>query len=130
MKSMRILFIALCLALAVGARAEAAAPADANAIVMASLDAMGGKSKLLAVRSAVVTAVGTRAMVEQSERPTGPYFIDHYRYTESVDLSDVRVRTERSDWGYAGPQWWLAQINPLENTVLVDRGVSASKLLP
>jgi hypothetical protein len=124
---MRILWIALGLALAVGAGAQAAAPTDAHAVIAASLEAMGGKSNLLAIRNVVVTAVGTRAMVEQSERPTGPYFVDHYRYTEIVDLGDLRVRTERSDWGYAGPQWWLSQINPLERTVLVDGGVAADR---
>ena len=60
------------------------------------MTAMGGSDKLLAVHSVADTFVGTRAMVEQSERPTGPYFVDHLRTTESADLDAApRSRGQR-----------------------------------
>jgi hypothetical protein len=97
----------------------------AHAILAAAISAMGGSDKLLAVHSVADTFVGTRAMVEQSERPTGPYFVDHLRTTESVDLDGARVRDASEDWGYAGPAWWLTQSKGYASDVLVDHGVAA-----
>jgi hypothetical protein len=96
----------------------------AHTILAAAIAAMGGSDRLLAIHSVTDTFVGTRAMVEQSERPTGPYYVDHYRTTESVDLANVRVRTKSEDAGYAGPAWWLTQSKPYPSDVLVDGGVS------
>src|SRR5271154_180024 len=96
----------------------------AHAILAAAMTAMGGSDKLLALHSVSDTFVGTRAMVEQSERPTGPYFVDHLRKTERVDLDGARVRDASEDSGYAGPDWWLTQSKPYASDVLVDRGVA------
>jgi hypothetical protein len=118
---LRTFVVLLALTLPVPA---AAAKDRAQAILDSAFTAMGGRAPLLNVRSVADTAVGTRAMVEQSERPTGPYFVDHYRFTESLNLDDARVRTQEQDWGYAGPQWWLTQTKPGEQTMLVDGGVA------
>jgi hypothetical protein len=96
----------------------------AHAILAAAMTAMGGSDKLLAVHSVADTFVGTRAMVEQSERPTGPYFVDHLRTNESADLDAGRVREVSEDSGYAGPAWWLTQTKPYASDVLVDRGIA------
>src|SRR5580692_732133 len=96
----------------------------AQMVLSAAFEAMGGRVRLLGIHSVSDTAVGTRAMVEQSERPTGPYFVDHFRATESLDLERERVRTQSQDWGYAGPQWWLTQTKPSDGTLLVDGGIS------
>jgi glyoxylase-like metal-dependent hydrolase (beta-lactamase superfamily II) len=96
----------------------------AHALLLAAFQAMGGRDRLERIHAVTDTAVGTRAMVEQSERPAGPYFVDHYRFTESIDLDGGEVRTERQDWGYAGPQWWLEQSNPSGTLTVVDRAVA------
>jgi hypothetical protein len=96
----------------------------AHAILAAAMAAMGGSDKLLAVHTVAETFVGTRAMVEQSERPTGPYYVDHLRTNESVDLDGARVRDASEDSGYAGPTWWLTQSKPYASDILVDRGIA------
>jgi len=101
-----------------------AAPDRAQAILAAAFDAMGGRQALSRIHTVADTAVGTRAMVEQSERPSGPYYVDHYRVTEQLDLDAVRVRTQQDDWGYSGPVWWLTQSKPSDQTMLVDGGVA------
>src|SRR5579884_4558119 len=98
----------------------------AHALILAALQAMGGRQRLLAVHSVNLTAVGTRQMVEQSERPTGPYFIDQFTLTQSVDLQREALRARRQDWGYAGPSWWLNQREPLSTDVLADGGIAGS----
>jgi hypothetical protein len=98
----------------------------AHAILAAALTAMGGGDKLQGLHTVSDTFVGTRAMVEQSERPTGPYFVDHYRTIESVDLDTVRVRTQSEDAGYAGPTWWLTQLRPYPSDVLVNGDVAGA----
>jgi hypothetical protein len=118
----RLLVVALAIVLPIPAQA---AQDRAQAVLSAAFEAMGGRATLLGIHTVSDTAVGTRAMVEQSERPTGPYFVDHFRATESLDLEQVRVRTQSQDWGYAGPQWWLTQTKPSDGTVLVDGGISA-----
>jgi hypothetical protein len=98
----------------------------AHAVLAAAIAAMGGAQRLEAIHTVADTYVGTRAMVEQSERPTGPYFVDHIRAAESVDLDGVRVRTKSEDSGYAGATWWLTQKAPYASDLLVDRDVAGS----
>src|SRR5580698_8967312 len=110
----RLLIVALAIVLPLPAQA---AQSRARTIVNAAFEAMGGRKRLVGIHTVSDTAVGTRAMVEQSERPTGPYFVDHFRAAESLDLERVRVRTQSQDWGYAGPQWWLTQTKPSDGTL-------------
>jgi hypothetical protein len=119
---LRIVYIYV-LALAMPVRATAA-PDRAQVILAAAFDAMGGRQALSHIHTVADTAVGTHAMVEQSERPSGPYYVDHYRFVEQLDLDAMRVRTQQDDWGYSGPVWWLAQSKPSTQTMLVDGGVA------
>lgn len=98
---------------------------DAHALVLAAIAAMGGRDRLQSVHSVKATIVGTRAMVEQSERPTGPYFADHFHLDESVDFDSGSVREAREDWAYAGPTWWTNQTSPYATQIVVDSGVGA-----
>ncbi len=48
----------------------------ARAYLSSALQAMGGEAKLRAMRGIEYTVVGDRTMIEQSERPEGPYYRD------------------------------------------------------
>jgi hypothetical protein len=69
-----------------------AADRAAQTIVRAAIKAQGGEQALRALRSVGFEAIGYRNMVEQSERPEGPYVIEFDRITESHDLAGSRFR--------------------------------------
>jgi len=101
-----------------------AAP-SAQAIVARGLAAMGGRAKLAALRSIDYVAVGERQMVEQSERPSGPYFLDWYRMHETRDLVGRHTRIEIDRDGYAVNHWWLPQHDPGHAVVVLDANAAA-----
>jgi len=86
---------------------------------------MGGRDRLEAISSVEYTAVGERDMVEQSERPTGPYFIDHFRLHEIRDLTQHRTRIEQTDEAYAAEQWWLQQPTQEPQMTIINDDVAA-----
>ncbi len=86
---------------------------------------MGGRHRLETISSVEFTAVGERDMVEQSERPTGPYFIDHFRLHEVRDLTGRRVRLEQTDEAYAADQWWLQQPAQQPHVTIINDDVAA-----
>ncbi len=90
------------------------------------MDAMGGAQRLAGITALDYVAVGTRLMVEQSERPTGPYYIDHFRVHQTRDLGKFRTRIEQSDAGYAGDAWWLQQLDPPVTATVLNDDVAAS----
>ncbi len=45
----------------------------AHAVLSAAIAAMSGRDRLQSIHAVDYTAVGERAMLEQSEQPTGPY---------------------------------------------------------
>lgn len=97
---------------------------SAHAIVGAAMSAMGGEARLRAISAIAYTAVGERQMVEQSERPTGPYFLDHFTVTQTRDLVNLRTRIEQHDQAYAAGDWWVKdEPNP---TTLVLNGETST----
>ena len=74
--------------------ADAAQVADqqAVAIVRSAVAAQGGEQALRALRSVRFQATGYRNMVEQSERPEGPYVTEFNRIAELHDLAGSRFR--------------------------------------
>jgi len=79
---------------AFGITADAAQAADqeAVAIVRSAVAAQGGEQALRALRSVRFEATGYRNMVEQSERPEGPYVTEFDRIAELHDLAGSRFR--------------------------------------
>ncbi len=63
-------------------------------------------------------------MVEQSERPTGPYFTDHFRLHEIGDLAQHRTRIEQTDEAYAADRWWLQQLKQEAQTTIINDDVA------
>lgn len=75
--------------------AATARPADdpARAILRQGLEAQGGEAKLRALKSIRYEAAGYRNMLEESERPEGPYIEEFLAVTETDDLAGRRYRT-------------------------------------
>lgn len=119
---MSVLALVAAAFLSVG-RAEASDLA--HSYLASAMSAMGGEAKLNGIRAIEYRAVGTRMMVEQSERPTGPYFIDHFRLHEIRDLAHNRTRIEQTDGAYAADKWWLQQPDPLPNVTILNDDVAA-----
>jgi hypothetical protein len=98
----------------------------ARSYLASSMAAMGSEEKLAGITAIEYRAVGTRMMVEQSERPTGPYFIDHFQLHEIRDLQRERARIEQSHEAYAADKWWLQQTDPSTSTTVLNDDVTAN----
>ncbi len=96
-----------------------------HAVLDRAFEAMGGRDRLQAISSVEYTAVGERDMVEQPERPSGPYFIDHFRVHEIRDLRERRTRIEQTDEAYAADQWWLQQPTQQPQVTIINNDVAA-----
>jgi hypothetical protein len=71
---------------------SALADSAASEVLRQALDAQGGEAALRAVTSVSWQATGYRNMVEQSERPEGPYLTEFDELTEVHDLEQQRLR--------------------------------------
>ena len=67
--------------------------ADARTLIAQALAAQGGEKMLRAIRSVSWIGTGYRNMVEQSERPEGPYLTEFQTITETDDYAGDRHRT-------------------------------------
>jgi hypothetical protein len=96
-------------------------PSGGNAadLLHGALAAMGGEQKIRDLKTIHFTAAGHRNLLEQSERPEGPYIIDYFHIDEWRDL-------EHGSW----KQETKTQ-NALEEgarTVIVSGGAAVQKL--
>jgi hypothetical protein len=114
-----------CAILGFVASDRAAADESAEAIVRSSATAMGGEALLRSIRTVEFYGVGERQMVEQSERPTGPYLLDHFALHEIEDLDGRRLWTDQQDQGYASNGWWLQKTTPDDTTTIVNGSIVA-----
>lgn len=74
------------------AAAQAADPATTSLLHQA-LSAQGGEAKLRSLNAVRWSAVGYRNMLEQSERPEGPYIVEHQTVSEIHDQKGGRLRS-------------------------------------
>jgi hypothetical protein len=84
-----------------------AAALGARVLVAQSLDAMGGEARLRALHTVRYESIGHRNMLEQSERPEGPWFQDYETITTLLDFADQRWWTSARSRGYSSAHWWL-----------------------
>jgi hypothetical protein len=65
-----------------------------NAVSLArkALDAMGGEQKLRNMETIIFKAIGHRNMLEQSERPEGPYVVEYEEISEARDFKTNSLR--------------------------------------
>ncbi|MGZ5198315.1 MAG: hypothetical protein ACXWC4_00960 [Telluria sp.] len=96
---------------------QASAQDEASTLLRQAVAAQGGEALLRSLRSVQWEAVGYRNMVEQSERPLGPYVTEFDTISEVHDL--VRRRFRREVNGAVYP------FGPFASGLLVDGEVSA-----
>ena len=89
-----LLPLLVCAALAAPSRQLAPAPPDdrAHALVRAALDGMGGEAAMRAIATLRLEGYGSRNLLEQSERPDGPWIPQRMTVTEAWDLRGGRWR--------------------------------------
>jgi hypothetical protein len=102
MKTCLVVMLVALAALSTAARAAE----NPQTVVARAMAAMGGEARLRAITALSYSAVGERQMAEQSERPTGPYFLDHFKVAEVRDIAHLRTRIETTDQAYAADHWW------------------------
>lgn len=101
-----------------------AAQDDARTRVQASIRAMGGEERLRVIHSLSFKAIGQRTMLEQSERPEGPWLMDYFQVSEYLDFAHKRQRIERQSRGCGSTECWHAAAwDP--STYLYDNGAGA-----
>src|SRR5581483_10445894 len=111
---MRLRLFVLAGALALLSPGAARADVSPHSLLERAMAAMGGRERLESIHTIDYVALGYRDMVEQSVRPTGPYFLDY---------QTIRVRRDYEADG--GDKWWLQQTAPTTYHVLVNGDVSA-----
>lgn len=84
MKALRVVWILLSLA----ATAFGQSSQSATDLLHAGLTAMGGEEKIRALTGLQFHAIAQRNMLEQSERPEGPYIVESHEVTESIDFAN------------------------------------------
>lgn len=92
---------------------------DARAIVRAAVEAMGGEANLRNLRTISYEGIRHSNMLEQSERPSGPWLVVYSQLRELRDLVNGSVRQVSSSRGILFPDW-----TP-ERTTVVSSGVAA-----
>ena len=71
----------------------------ARALVSDAALAMGGEERLRGLHSLEIKGIGHRYMLEQSERPEGPWLIDYFQIVEQRDLARERIRRDTNSRG-------------------------------
>ena len=84
----RVLFFSL--AIFVAMPRHAASQSDARSYVNEAVRQIGGEAELRALKTVKFEAVGHRNMLEESERPEGPYIVEYDRITQLRDLEHER----------------------------------------
>jgi len=94
MKTPRRTLVSSCLVLlTLACSATSQSPPDrAREWLHQSAGQMGGEEKLRALSTVRFSAMGHRNLLEQSERPEGPYIVEYDQITELRDLEDDRLR--------------------------------------
>jgi hypothetical protein len=67
-------------------------PTNAVSLARKALDAMGGEQKLRNLETVRFKAIGQRNMLEQSERPEGPYIVEYQEISEARDFKTNSLR--------------------------------------
>src|SRR5579872_1821585 len=123
-----VIVFSFCVALTPVICAHAASSTnDGRTEIARAMEAMGGRARLNAITAIEYVAVGERDMVEQSERPTGPYFRDHFRIHEVRDLVGRRTRVEQTSEAYNGDQWWLQQPQTPATPIVINGDVAVDE---
>lgn len=94
----------------------------ARELVRASINAMGGESKLRAIANVTVDGIGHEYAVEQSERPEGPFLVTYQQITEVRDILNNKLRRTTQMRQVQVPQWLSINTIIAEGTAIYERG--------
>lgn len=92
LKAVAALAFALLLNLNILAKTDA--KPDPNKLVENALTAMGGAENIAGIRTLKFTALSHKFLLEQSERPAGPWIVSYEEITEIRDHEKSRMRQE------------------------------------
>lgn len=67
-------------------------PTNAVSLARKALDALGGEQKLRNLETVRFKAIGHRNMLEQSERPEGPYLVEYEEIFKARDFKTNSLR--------------------------------------
>ncbi|HYA97136.1 MAG TPA: MBL fold metallo-hydrolase, partial [Methylomirabilota bacterium] len=126
MRRLTVLLLAVSLVSPLALQPRASAADNARALVRAAIAAMGGEERLRAVHAVALKAIGHRYMLEQSERPEGPWLIDYYQISETRDLDRGRLRQERQSRGCGSTECWKSA--EWDSSTIVVSGHAAASL--
>src|SRR5262245_3840334 len=78
---------------------------NAKSLLQAAVSAMGGEARLRAIRTLKIKGEGHTYLLEQSERPEGPWIVNYEQVAELRDLEGRRLRQDVASRGpAAGPE--------------------------
>jgi glyoxylase-like metal-dependent hydrolase (beta-lactamase superfamily II) len=109
----------LCLAMGSATHAQSAHPSSASDLLHSALAAMGGEQRIRELKTLHLNMMGHRNLLEQSERPEGPYIVEYEEIDEWRDLEHGSRLQE------------INSRNALEEssmTVIVSAGAAAQKV--
>ena len=113
---LRVLIFSVLIASA--ARPQQPIQSSAADLIRGALAAMGGEEKIRALKTLHITMMGHRNLLEQSERPEGPYIVEYLDIDEWCDLEhDSWKRQERV----------VDALEDYSRTMIVSDGVAAEK---
>src|SRR5438128_481809 len=102
MRKISLVITRICLVTALALLTDQAAMANlplknqaaiprAKQLLQASVVAMGGEESLRALRAVKIEGIGHLNLLEQSERPEGPYLITYEQTTDLLDIAGTRL---------------------------------------
>ncbi|MDX5421718.1 MAG: hypothetical protein LPK14_05640 [Hymenobacteraceae bacterium] len=94
-------------------------PENARLLVAQSLQAMGGMEKLKALHHLSLSGIGHTYMLEQSERPEGPWIVNYQQVRQLRDYRHQRLHTTRESRNTQQPAWSPVTTVYAEGTVAV-----------
>jgi hypothetical protein len=109
----------LSIVLALVFQASPAPRADAQAVIRQAIDAMGGEPRLRGLHAVKIDAIGHSYLIDQSERPEGPWVTDYNQRNELRDLDAGRLRQTIETRSTYDPVWSATSL-------VVSDGVAAT----
>ncbi|PRY00362.1 hypothetical protein CLV24_1531, partial [Pontibacter ummariensis] len=94
---------------------------SAKEIIHQSIAAMGGEEKLQHLRTLRLQGIGHTYMLEQSERPEGPWIVNYSQVEQIRDYQQQRLFLKKESKNVQQPEW-------AGTTLLYTAGASALKL--
>jgi hypothetical protein len=78
---------------------------DARQLLDRSIAAMGGEAGLRAIQVLHLETIGHEFLIEQSERPEGPFIANYISTVEDRDVEHGRSRIQIQDRSFPAPDW-------------------------